>query len=65
VRDPAPLWCWSLATRADDDRPAVLALRENVTKVTRDAGLHALPHGTCWVPPHDPHRERIAALAAR
>ena len=28
IRDPTPLWCWSLVTRAYDDRPAVLALRD-------------------------------------
>jgi hypothetical protein len=43
VRDPTPLWCWSLVTRAGDDRPAVLALRENAEKVTSAAGLHASP----------------------
>src|SRR5213083_649261 len=45
VRDPTPLWCWSLVTRADDDRPTVHALRENAEKLTRAAGLHVLPDG--------------------
>jgi DNA-binding transcriptional LysR family regulator len=59
VRDPVPLWCWSLVTRADDDRPGVLALRQTADLVTRAAGLHALPSGTLWVPPEDPHRAAI------
>ena len=63
VVDPTPLWSWSLVTRADDERPAVLALRENADKLTRAAGLHALPNEDCWVPPDDPHRDAIAALS--
>ena len=63
VVDPTPLWCWSLITRADDDRPAVLALREDAERLTRAAGLHALPNRDCWVPRDDPHRETIAALS--
>jgi hypothetical protein len=59
--EPTPLWCWSLVTRADDDRPQILALRDNADKVTA-AGLHALPNPSTWVPPHDPHRDTIAAL---
>jgi hypothetical protein len=63
VRDPTPLWCWSLVTRAVDDRPTVRALRENAEKLTRAAGLHVLPDGASWVPPQDPHRDAIAAPA--
>ena len=59
VRDPTPLWCWSLVTRADDDRPAVATLRVNAERVTSAAGLHALPEGPSWIPPQDPHRETI------
>jgi DNA-binding transcriptional LysR family regulator len=62
VGEPTPLWCWSLVTRADDERPQILALRDNAAKVTRTAGLHALPNPSTWVPPHDPHRDKIAAL---
>jgi len=58
VRDPTPLWCWSLITRADDDRPAVLSLAENAAKVTRAAGLHTMPPDP-WVPAQDPHRAAI------
>ena len=60
VRDPTPLWCWSLVTRADDDRPSVLALRQHAEHVTRAAGLHTLPTQAWWVPPEDPHRAAIA-----
>jgi DNA-binding transcriptional LysR family regulator len=62
VLDPTPLWCWSLVTRADDDRPTVLALRDNAEKLTRAAGLHVLPNRATWVPPQDPHRVTVAAL---
>jgi DNA-binding transcriptional LysR family regulator len=61
---PTPLWCWSLVTRADDDRPATLALRDNATALTRAAGLHAVPPGDVWIPAEDPQREAIRALAA-
>jgi len=60
VRDPTPLWCWSLITRAGDDRPAVLSLAENAAKVTRAAGLHTVPPDP-WVPARDPHRAAIGA----
>jgi len=54
--------CWSLVTRADDDRPSIVALRDNAHKVTHAAALHALPNPSTWVPPHDPQRRTIAAL---
>jgi DNA-binding transcriptional LysR family regulator len=62
VSDPVPLWCWSLVTRADDDRPSILALREDATAVTRAAGLHVQPGTASWLPPRDPYREAVAAL---
>ncbi|HEX8083198.1 MAG TPA: LysR family transcriptional regulator [Solirubrobacteraceae bacterium] len=62
VRDPTPLWCWSLVTRADDDRPAVAALREDATALAHAAGLHARPAGESWLPPEDPHRAEVARL---
>jgi hypothetical protein len=62
VSDPTPIWCWSLVTRADDDRPEIQALRDDADKVARAAGLHVLPDRSTWVPPHDPHRDTIAAL---
>jgi hypothetical protein len=65
VSDPTPLWCWSLITRSDDDRPSVLALREDAMAVTRAAGLHVQPATTAWLPPHEPHRDAVAALPSR
>ena len=64
VHEPTPLWCWSLVTRADDARTAVIQLREHAAQLTRAAGLHVRPAGEWWVPPHDPHAEAIATLAA-
>jgi DNA-binding transcriptional LysR family regulator len=61
VRDPTPLWCWSLVTRADDDRPSVLALRETAEKLSQGAHLPALHNQTTWLPPQDPHRDTISA----
>jgi hypothetical protein len=51
-------------TRADDDRPAILTLRDTATTLTRAAGLHVLPEGDAWVPAQDPHRAAIRAAAA-
>jgi DNA-binding transcriptional LysR family regulator len=62
VRDPTPLWCWSLVTRAGDDRAAIAALRDEATKVTRAAGLHVRPAGAFWIPSGDPHRAETTAL---
>jgi hypothetical protein len=61
VVDPTPLWCWSLVTRADDERPAVLSLRAMATALARAAGLHMLPRGDTWLPAQDPHTEAIRA----
>jgi DNA-binding transcriptional LysR family regulator len=58
VEQPAPLWCWSLVTRAGDDRPAVVALADNAAAVTRAAGLHEVPPDP-WLPPRDPHRAAV------
>ena len=62
VLDPTPLWCWSLVTRSDDDRPPLLALRANAEKLTLAAGRRVLPNRATWVPPHDPHRVTVAAV---
>jgi hypothetical protein len=62
VRDPTPLWCWSLVTRADDDRPNVLALRETAKTLTQAAYLPALRNQATWMPAQDPHRDTITAL---
>jgi DNA-binding transcriptional LysR family regulator len=65
VRDPAPLWCWSLVTRADDERPEVAALRDDATELARAAGHLVRPAGDAWVPDDDAHRDELAALPAR
>ena len=62
VRDPTPLWCWSLATRADDDRSTVLALRENAENLTHAAQLPTLRERATWVPAQDPHRDTIRSV---
>jgi len=63
VREPTPLWCWSLVTRADDDRPTVPALRETAEKLTQTAYLPELRKDQAtWLPAQDPHRDTIAAL---
>jgi DNA-binding transcriptional LysR family regulator len=59
VVDPCPLWCWSLVTRADDDRETTAALREHASTVARTAGLHSVPDGPTWLPSSDPHRDEI------
>ncbi len=64
IRDPTPVWCWSLVTRAEDDRPAVAALREEAVAVTRGAELQVRPGGAYWIPSGDPHRDALAALPA-
>jgi len=60
--DPTPLWCWSLVTRADDDRAAIRALRADASRTTQAAGLHVVPARPIWLPSGDPHRERVSAL---
>jgi DNA-binding transcriptional LysR family regulator len=63
VHDPTPVWCWSLVTRADDDRPNMLALRETAEKLTQTAYLPEPRKGQAtWIPAQDPHRDTITAL---
>jgi DNA-binding transcriptional LysR family regulator len=63
IRDPTPLWCWSLVTRADDDRPSVLALRETAEKLFQTTYLPELRENQAtWVPAQDPNRDTITAL---
>jgi DNA-binding transcriptional LysR family regulator len=62
VRDPTPVWCWSLVTRADDDRPAVADLRADAASLTRVAGLHVRPGEPWWTPAEDPLREELRSL---
>jgi DNA-binding transcriptional LysR family regulator len=65
IRDPTPIWSWSLVTRADDDRPSALALRETAEGLAQTAYLPDVrADQATWVPAHDPHRDSISALVA-
>ena len=62
VVDPCPLWCWSLVTRANDERNSIAALREHASNVIQQAASRAAPTGPTWLPSADPHRDHIRAL---
>jgi hypothetical protein len=62
VVDPCPLWCWSLVTRADDDRESTAALREHAGNVIQPAASRTTPAGPIWLPSADPHRDHIRSL---
>jgi len=59
VVDPCPLWCWSLVTRANDQRESIAALREHASDVIRPAASRTAPTGPIWLPSADPHRDHI------
>jgi DNA-binding transcriptional LysR family regulator len=59
VVDPCPLWCWSLVTRANDERESIAALREHAENVIQPAASRTAPAGRIWLPSADPHRDRI------
>ncbi|WP_185976016.1 LysR family transcriptional regulator [Mycolicibacterium sp. 018/SC-01/001] len=52
VIEPTPLWTWSLVWRADERRPAVLAV---VDEFTRDVADLSVDEPGTWVPAEDPH----------
>jgi DNA-binding transcriptional LysR family regulator len=58
VVDPCPLWCWSLVTRANDDRESIVSLREHTVSLMQPAA----PAGPTWLPTADPHRDQIRSL---
>jgi DNA-binding transcriptional LysR family regulator len=62
VTDPCPLWCWSLVTRADDNRDSIAALREHATIAIQRAASRTPPAGPTWLPRADPHRDHIRSL---
>ena len=62
VVDPCPLWCWSLVTRADDERESIAALREHAVGVMQPAAPPTAPAGPIWLPSADPHRDRVRSL---
>ena len=59
VVDPCPLWCWSLVTRANDERESIAALREHASNAIQPAAARTTPAGPTWVPSADPHRDRV------
>ncbi len=65
VAHPAPLWNWSLVTRADDSRAPIEALRAGAVGLAADSGLLTRPPGETWVPDGDPHGAAVAALPVR
>jgi DNA-binding transcriptional LysR family regulator len=62
VVDPAPLWCWSLVTRANDERDSIAALREHAGNAIRPAASRTAPTGPIWLPAADPHRDDIRSV---
>ncbi len=59
VVDPCPLWCWSLVTRANDERESIVALREHASNAIQPAASRNAPAGPIWLPSSDPHRDHI------
>jgi hypothetical protein len=62
VVDPCPLWCWSLVTRANDERNSIVVLREHATTVIQPAASRTVPAGPTWLPSADPHRDCVRSL---
>jgi DNA-binding transcriptional LysR family regulator len=62
VVDPSPLWCWSLVTRANDERDSIAALREHASTVIQPAASRTAPAGPVWLPSADPHRDHVRHL---
>jgi hypothetical protein len=62
VVDPCPLWCWSLVTRANDERASIAALRVYASDVIQPAASRAAPTRPIWLPSADPHRDHIGGL---
>jgi DNA-binding transcriptional LysR family regulator len=61
VVDPCPLWCWSLVTRANDERESIAALRKHTGRVIQPAASRPAPSGPIWLPSADPHRPMLGA----
>lgn len=59
VVDPCPLWCWSLVTRANDERDSIAALREHASNAIQPGASRNAPAGPIWLPSSDPHRDHI------
>src|SRR5437870_2395362 len=63
VVDPCPLWCWSLVTRANDERDSIVGLREHASNVIQPVASRNAPAGPVWLPSSDPHRDHTRAFA--
>jgi DNA-binding transcriptional LysR family regulator len=63
VVDPCPLWCWSLVTRANDERDSTAALREHADHVIAPTASRNAPGGPIWLPSSDPHRDRVRRVS--
>jgi len=59
VRNPTPLWCWSLITRTGGERTGVVKLRDQARHLMTESPLTDLPAGPVWVPAGDPHHALI------
>ena len=59
IVDPCPLWCWSLVTRANDERDGIAGLREHAANVIQPATSRTAPTGPIWLPSSDPHRDHV------
>jgi DNA-binding transcriptional LysR family regulator len=62
VVDPSPLWCWSLVTRANDERDSIAVLRDHAVAVMQPSVQPTTPAGPIWLPAADPHRDHIRSL---
>jgi DNA-binding transcriptional LysR family regulator len=62
VVDPCPLWCWSLVTRANDERESIAALREHAASLVQPAPPRTASARPIWLPSADPHRDHIRSL---
>ncbi len=62
VIDPAPYWTWSLVSRQNESRTAVLAA---VEAIGRDIGPLGIESAAAWLPADDPYQPSRSATQAR
>ena len=62
VVNPCPLWCWSLVTRADDERESIAAFREYAGNAIQRATSRTASAGPIWLPSADPHRDQFRSF---
>jgi DNA-binding transcriptional LysR family regulator len=63
IVDPCPLWCWSLVTRANDERDTIAALRDHASNAIQPVVTRISPAEPIWLPSADPHRDQIRSLS--